>query len=220
MSDKDTIILLHGLWLNGFAMGLMRRRLEHCGYTVHAYSYSSVRLTLSEIAERVGRYCNDLGARKLHLVGHSMGGLVALQTAALVPHEYRGRLVLVGTPYAGSFSGRRLAHLPGGRRLLGCSIAHWLSDECVAIPADYEVGVIAGSRGIGLGRLIAPKLPQPNDGVVSVSETHVPNMRDHIVLPVSHSQMLISREVVRQACAFLKHGVFDRASSVVAKLGV
>ncbi len=213
MSNSDTVVLLHGLWLNAFVMGLVRRRLARCGYDVHAYSYPSVRLTLSEIAERVGRYCNDLGSGKLHFVGHSMGGLVALKAAGLVPAQRRGRLVLVGTPYADSYAARRLARLPGGRRLLGRSIAQWLKDERVAMPEGCEVGVIAGSGGIGLGRLVAPKLPKPNDGVVSVGETHVPGMREHVVLPVSHSQMLISGEVVRQACAFLKHGRFDRASS-------
>jgi hypothetical protein len=73
-----------------------------------------------------------------------------------------------------------------------------------------ELGVIAGSRGIGLGRLIAPGLPRPHDGVVSVDETRVPGMADHIVLRVGHTEMLVSRAVAQQVCAFLKHGKFDR----------
>lgn len=217
MSNRDRVILLHGLWLNALAMGLMRRRLAHCGYDVQSCSYPSVRRTLTEIAARVGRYCNELGPGRLHFVGHSMGGLVALKAAALVPPECRGRLVLVGTPYADSYSARRLARVPGGGRLLGRCIAQWLADERIATPEGCEVGVIAGSGGVGLGRLVAPRLPKPNDGVVSVGETHVPGMRDHIVLPVSHSQMLISREVVRQASAFVAHGRFERAAPAAAR---
>ena len=82
------------------------------------------------------------------------------------------------------------------------------------IPAlvTHDLGVIAGCRGMGLGRVIAPRLPKPHDGVVSVAETHVPGMRDHIVLDVSHTAMLASRAVVRQICTFLQQGTFSRDS--------
>jgi hypothetical protein len=43
---------------------------------------------------------------------------------------------------------------------------------------------------------------------VSVSETRLPAMRDHIVLNVNHSGMLVSRAVARQICAFLREGAF------------
>lgn len=216
MAGADTVVLLHGLWLNALAMRLMQRRLERGGYVVHAYSYPTMRLTLSENAERLGHYCNESGASRLHFVAHSMGGLVALKAAALVPPPCRGRIVLMGTPYADSFSARRLQRLPGGRPLLGRCMAQWLIAGRAACPElvegldGYDIGVIAGNGGIGLGRLIAPRLPKPNDGVISVNETHIPGMRDYVVLEVSHSEMLVSREVVRQACAFLKHGSFDK----------
>jgi hypothetical protein len=73
-----------------------------------------------------------------------------------------------------------------------------------------DVGVIAGSRPFGLGRIVVPGLPAPSDGVVSAAETRLPAMRDHIVLNVSHSGMLISRAVMRQICAFLRDGAFER----------
>lgn len=209
-ATKATVVLLHGLWLNAFVMGVMRRRLERGGYAVYTYSYPSVRLALTEVAERVARFCDELPAGPVHFVGHSMGGLVALKAAALVPQARRGRVVLVGTPYADSYSARRLSGLPGGHKILGRSIAQWLSEPRPVAPEGSEIGVIAGSLGIGLGRLIAPQLPKPNDGVVTVAETEVPGMRDQVVLPVGHSQMLISAEVARQACAFLGLGRFER----------
>jgi len=76
----------------------------------------------------------------------------------------------------------------------------------------YELGVIAGCRSLGAGRLIT-RLPGPNDGVVTVEETCVPNARDEIVLNVGHSEMLLSAELVRQACAFLRHGHFLRTQA-------
>ena len=72
-----------------------------------------------------------------------------------------------------------------------------------------EIGVIAGSLPLGIGRFVAPDLPAPSDGVVSVAETRLPAMRDHIVLNVSHSGMLISRAVARQICVFLHDGAFE-----------
>jgi len=73
--------------------------------------------------------------------------------------------------------------------------------------------VIAGSRGLGLGRLIAPDLPCPNDGVITLAETEIPGVTRRVVLEVSHSAMLISQDVARQCCAFLRSGQFEPATS-------
>jgi hypothetical protein len=119
-----------------------------------------------------------------------------------------GRIVLGGPPFLGSFAAERLARLPGGHMALGHSIPEWLGSARPSGLGRYDIGVIAGSLGVGLGRLIAPDLPEPNDGVVSVAETRLPEARDHIVLNVSHTAMLFSAAVTRQMCEFLKHGAF------------
>lgn len=210
MGEQETVILVHGLWMHGVVMALMRRRIEHCGYRAISYSYPTMRLTLTENAERLERFCREQGAARLHLVGHSLGGIVilALLERASIPNI--GRVVLAGPPYAGSVAARRIAHLPGGHKALGSSIRQWLDHNRAADYARYEIGVIAGRSSIGLGTLIAPDLPRPNDGVVTVDETRVPGARDHIVLGASHTSMLVAAGVVRQICAFLRSGAFDR----------
>lgn len=210
MTGRETVVLLHGLWMHGIVMALMRRRIEHCGYRVVSYSYPTIRLTLSENAERLERFCLEQGAGRLHFVGHSLGGAVILALLERKPALDIGRIVLVGPPYAGSFSARRFERLPGGRKALGRSIRQWLGQPRAADYARYEIGVIAGSAGIGLGTLIAPDLPKPNDGVVTVDETRVPGARDHVVISTGHTAMLVSAEVVRQVCAFLHTGAFFR----------
>ena len=70
-----------------------------------------------------------------------------------------------------------------------------------------EVGVLAGTRSVGLGRVV-PGLPRPNDGVVAVTETRLPGAADFIALPVAHSQMLASRPCATQIAAFLETGRF------------
>jgi hypothetical protein len=79
-----------------------------------------------------------------------------------------------------------------------------------AVPPGRAVAVIAGDRPWGLGQLVA-RLPRPNDGVVSVAETRLPGIADHLTLPVTHAGLLFSREVARQAGAFLTGGRFDRS---------
>jgi hypothetical protein len=72
-----------------------------------------------------------------------------------------------------------------------------------------DLGVIAGDRAFGMGRLIGP-LPKPNDGTVTVAETRLPGATDHIVLPVTHLSMLWSGDVAEQVIAFLRDGHFTR----------
>ena len=204
----DTVVLVHGLWVHGITMELMRRRLTRAGYRALAYSYPSMRLTLAENAERLARFCRGLHAPRLHFVGHSLGGLIVLRMLDRAPALPPGRAVLLGSPVGGSLAARRLARLPGGRAALGRSAPEWHEAGRPGFEAGREVGVIAGRLSVGIGRVVAPDLPPPSDGVVSVAETRLPTMRDHVVLDVNHFGMLISRAVVRQICAFLRDGAF------------
>ncbi|MBS1217291.1 MAG: alpha/beta hydrolase [Proteobacteria bacterium] len=209
MSNTESVIVVHGLWVHGLIMGWLARRIARCGFAARTYSYPSLRLTLTENAERLAHYCAGLAVPRVHIVAHSMGGLVALRMLETDRSVRCGRLVLIGTPYTGSFAAQRLARFPGGQALLGRSIAEWLARPRPVIDGAIEVGVIAGTRGIGLGRLVAPGLPQPNDGVVTLAETMIPGVTQQIALHVGHSEMLVSRAVARQCGAFLRDGRFE-----------
>lgn len=205
---SDTVVLLPGLWVHAAFMTPMARRIARCGYRVERFSYPCMRRTLDENADALAAYCKRAGGT-LHLVAHSMGGLVALRALDRAPDLQVRRAVLVGTPFANCHAAHRLARLPGGNTLLGRSMRQWLSEPARAACGHREIGVIAGDLSLGLGRIVAPDLPRPNDGVVNVRETEVPGMRDHVVLHVSHTAMLFSRRVSDAACAFLRNGRFD-----------
>jgi len=208
INAAEPVIVIHGLWMQGLVMGLLARRISDQGFAAQTWSYPTLRLSLDENAEGLARHCMALAVPRVHIVAHSMGGLVALRMLER-HHELRcGRLVLVGTPYGDSFSARRLARFPGGSALLGRSIREWLNGPRPLPRADTEVGIIAGTRGFGLGRLVAPDLPRPNDGVVTLQETVVPGVTGRVELAVGHTEMLLSRAVARQCCAFLRHGRF------------
>lgn len=209
MSDSRTlpVIVVHGLWVHGLVMEYLAHRITENGFEAQTWSYPSMRLTLTENAERFAQHCSGLGLKRLNIVAHSMGGLVALKMLALAPGLQCERLVLLGTPYAGSASARRLAQFPGGDLLLGRSIREWLDEPRPAMRAQ-SIGVIAGTRGLGLGALIGSDLSEPHDGVVAVEETAVPGVTERITVHVGHTEMLFSPEVARQCCAFLRDGRF------------
>ena len=93
-----------------------------------------------------------------------------------------------------------------GEFLLGRTVMTGLvSGKIPAIPAK-DVGIIAGSLDIGSGWLMG--LHRPNDSLIAVDETQVAGMKDHIVLPVSHTGLLITKSVTRQTHAFLQTGRF------------
>lgn len=209
----DAVVLVHGLWVHGLAMELMRRRVARCGYRALAYSYPSMRLTMAENAERLARYCRELVAPRVNLVGHSMGGLIVLRALENATGFTPGRVVLTGAPVAGCHAARRLARLPGGRAALGRCMPGWMESGACATGDGREIGVIAGRMPVGIGRIVAPDLQRPCDGVVSVAETRFPAMRDHIVLNVSHTGILFSRAVAHQVCVFLRTGAFEHRNA-------
>lgn len=211
MTVRETVVLVHGLWMHGAVMVLMQRRIAHCGYRVVRYSYPSMRLSLAENAARLADFYRRLEAPRIHLAGHSLGGLVIVSMLEREMLLRVGRVVLIGSPCGESLAASRLARLPGGRALLGRSIPEWRPVKDGRRLGRHEIGIIAGNLGVGLGRLVAPDLPRPNDGVVTVEETRLPGMHDHVVLGVNHFGMLLSAGVARQACHFLGHGAFAHA---------
>jgi pimeloyl-ACP methyl ester carboxylesterase len=214
---RGTVLFVHGLWMTGIESFLLKRNLAAHGWNLRAFPYSSLTEPMPRIARRCARYASMLARRTLapvHLVGHSLGGLVIyrmFETGLLAPDRFSGdfcRIVLMGTPVLGSQSGRTLARITPLRRLLGeAGTAELLEDLPRQWTHNAQLGVIAGCRAHGLGRLLT-RLDGPNDGSVAVSETLLPGATDHCVLPVSHSGMLLSDEVAEKIAAFLEEGRF------------
>jgi len=206
-TPRPAVILVHGLWMSGWVMQGLRLQLARRGYAARTFAYASIAQSLDEHALRLAQRIAGLREPVIHLVGHSLGGLVILR--CLRDHGERriGRVVLMGTPVRACTSGRRLENMAAGKRLLGASRDIWRSLPEVFRPR-CELGVIAGSRPWGLGRMLM-RLPGTNDGVVRLEETEAAGMRDRVVLPLSHSGMLVSAQAARQVAVFLERGAFD-----------
>ena len=150
--------------------------------------------------------------REVALVGHSLGGLISLRMLAHWPDAPVDRLVCLGSPLCGSRAAAAVSRHRWLRPVLGYSLPEAVLSDRDAKWAEtaasrIEVGVIAGSRSTGLGKLLAG-FEGENDGTVAVSETRLPGIRDHLVLPVSHTGMVFSKAVAEQTAAFLEGGAF------------
>jgi pimeloyl-ACP methyl ester carboxylesterase len=210
---NGSVVLVHGLWLHGTVFFALRRWLARQGFAVHALSYPSVRVGLYENARALAERVRQIEGDSISLVGHSLGGLVILNMLENFPDSRVKRVVLMGSPYGGSHCAAVLLRTPLAP-IIGNSLGDWLaidaSQRFDVRRQGVEIGVLAGDRSIGLGRLIGG-LPRPNDGVVSLDETRVPGSRDAITLPVAHSQMPFSRACAAQVASFLATGSFIHA---------
>jgi pimeloyl-ACP methyl ester carboxylesterase len=207
----QTVVLLHGLWFSGYILFVLARRLRRQGFTVHTFSYPSVRADLSANAERLAGFLDTLDADIVHLVGHSLGGILIRALFHHHPRQKPGRIVTLGTPHGGSRVAQRLSRYVFWRWAMGKGVIQLLAGT----PPQWtspprEIGVICGTRSFGMGRLLVRDLPLPNDGLLTVKESAFPAAREHLALPVSHTGMLFSREVADQVGQFLMTGKFFR----------
>lgn len=203
-----SVVGVHGLWMRAASMAALRARLGSHGFSFHDFSYSSVTAPLSVNAAALAAFVDRVPGTTVHLVGHSLGGVLACAMLESCLPARLGRIVCLGSPLRGSRTAARLAGWPGGRRLIGrCLGDVQARGGFTAWRPGVEVGSIAGRLPFGLGRLFGP-FPEPNDGTVAVAETEIAGLADHIVLPVSHVALLWSAAVAAQTEHFLLHGRF------------
>ena len=207
-SDREAVVLVHGIWMSGLEMRLLGRRLVRCGFDPHFFHYHSLLHAPPHNAERLAEFVLGLGRERVNLVAHSLGGIVVLHLFHRYPDLPPGRVVLMGTPARGSGVARGVAARGWLRPLLGRSLSQGLSGDVPGWRGGRDLGVIAGVHGIGIGRVLGG-LQGENDGTVSLQETRLPGASDFCVLPVDHMGMVLSRLVAAQVCSFLSNGRFD-----------
>ncbi|HEY0178444.1 MAG TPA: alpha/beta fold hydrolase [Dokdonella sp.] len=209
----DRVILLHGLWMRGFALRWLARRVRRAGYAVETFDYASVTRGFAPAVDALRARIRAAG-EPVHLVGHSLGALVALEAARATSARADRRVVCLGPPFRGSAVARVLAARPAARWMLGRS-ADALVAGVDAWAGAHRVGVIAGSLPLGFGAALAA-LEAPHDGTVAVAETRLPGIADHRVVASSHTGLLLSSTVADLTVDFLRDGRFARDGSASA----
>ncbi|WML92452.1 alpha/beta hydrolase [Thiothrix lacustris] len=204
---------MHGIWMRPWVLGRLAGRLRALGYVVIVPAYASVRLTPAANAERLYPLLQTVQTDTLHLVAHSLGGLVALHLLEKHPDLPPGRLVTLGTPAQGSKIARTIKPIPVLGKVFGNSMLEGLSGNGVPHRIGREWGAVIGTLPFGLG---FPFLRgETSDGAVLVSEARHPAQTARIEQRVSHTGMLFSPLTFTYIQHFLQSGQFSSSIAPV-----
>ena len=113
LAARVPVVLVHGLIDNHSVFAVMRRSLRRRGFTsVCSWNYSPLLADVARGAADLGRHldriCEQTGHERVHVVGHSLGGLIArYHVQRQGGDRHVESLVTLGTPHQGSV----LAHL-------------------------------------------------------------------------------------------------------------
>lgn len=214
----EGVILLHGLARTAASMRPLEQALNASGYVVLNIDYPSRARAIEPLSEEVvsAALADERlrGCARVHFVTHSLGGILVRQYLARHREPRLGRVVMLGPPNRGSEVVDRLRGWWVFRQLNGPA-AQQLGTDSQSVPnqlpaVTFELGVIAGDRSInGINSLI---IPGPDDGKVSIENTKVAGMKDHLVLHLTHPLMMRNRQVIAAVLAFLQTGRFAPAS--------
>jgi len=205
MTKRAEIVLIHGLWFHGIGMAILAGHLRRYGWQVRVFSYPTVSRSFAHNAQALYKFVTQSEASEIHFVGHSLGGLLTLRTLIEFDIKTPGKVVLLGTPLAGSHVARRVDQQSLLRPTLGRSAGVLCEGFSELHTMDF---CRAGNRPVGIGR-ITGRLLDANDGTVLLKETYNPGLQGHTILPVTHTEMVVSGKVAKSASDFLQTGSFD-----------
>ncbi|MEZ4268311.1 MAG: alpha/beta fold hydrolase [Myxococcota bacterium] len=216
MTEKATVVMLHGLARTHRSLAGLERFLKAHGFDTWSHTYPSRRLSIAELADSVAeRIEAELPGRPLVAVTHSMGGILVRHMAERLP--WRGVLMLA-PPNAGSRVADGLKSNPVFRWYFGPAAQDVARADTWPAPPT-PCAVIAGTRGASVGNVpswllgglgLIPK-GEPHDGTVTVAETRVTPMTAFATVPASHTWIMNHPETRRLVLQFLEQGRFDGA---------
>jgi pimeloyl-ACP methyl ester carboxylesterase len=196
--------------MNSVEMLYLKHQLEKQNFTVHSLSYQSVKYSIAENTQRLHSKITSLDCADLHIVAHSLGGVMTMHLLTQYPELPVKRVVMLGTPINGSYAAEKISRWNLIGQLLTKSMVSGLDGNHDFKPSEHQIGMIAGSikSPIGLGLLLG-KLPEANDGTVLLSETKHPVISEHLIVNKSHTGLIFSKMVSRLVANYLRTGHFS-----------
>jgi triacylglycerol lipase len=208
--NNQAVILVHGLARTPKSMAPLAEFLKKNGYHPHLLSYPSrkddITTLTKEHLEPVVARLQQSGYRKIHFVTHSMGGILVRELLARKRLPELGAVVMLAPPNQGSQIVDKIGHWkifsyingPAGNQL-GTNkqgITHQLPHP------NFPLCIIAGDRSIN--PINSLMIPGKDDGKVSIENTKVEGMTQHIVLQRTHPMIMRAPETFQHTLAFLQ----------------
>lgn len=188
----------------------LAERVKPHGYKTHLFSYKSLAQTPAENAAELNQYIEGIDASEIHLIAHSLGGLVLKHLMHRHSPKRIGKVIMLGTPIAGSEVARRFNQHDFTRMLLGRATQSGLLGDAPSWPKKKPLAMIAGNRGVGAGAVLTGGFTGPSDGTVRIEETMSDEISHRYEVPFSHMGMLYAPKVVKAVLRYLEHGDFDQ----------
>lgn len=205
---KPNVLLIHGILMNPLEMRYLGKQLEKSGLNVHYVYYQSVLKSTKQNAQEIHKKIKKLNLSNLHIIAHSLGGIITMHLFDQFDDLPEGRIVMLGSPVNGSWIAQKIQNWPVISPILARSMPSALSGENLpAWTTKRDWGMIAGTRNQGLG-ILTGGLPDEGDGTVLLSETLHPKQTAHITVNKTHTGLLFSKEVAELSSRFLKTGEF------------
>lgn len=105
-AERPIVLLVHGYFCNGGVWAHYVSWFESIGFEVHTLSLEPIFADLASISvaleARVDALTQAFPNRRIHLVCHSMGGLVARAYVRRCGRERLGKVVTLGSPHRGT----------------------------------------------------------------------------------------------------------------------
>lgn len=211
---QEHVVLLHGLARTTSSMHKMETALNSAGYTVHNLGYDSRHQTVEELALDVTEQIEKVtsNASQIHIVTHSLGGILVRQIQATTPLAKLGRVVMLSPPNAGSEVVDRIGHWWLFKKLNGPAGQQLGTDHTSLVnqlgKIDFECGVITGDRSINW--INSLMIPGKDDGKVSITSAKVQGLADYKVVHATHPYIMKKKSVIVDVIHFLQTACFSR----------
>ncbi|WP_394615412.1 esterase/lipase family protein [Lentzea sp. JNUCC 0626] len=181
------IVLVHGIGDNRSAFAVLSGALRRRGFgVVHAINYSvltaltgDVRRSAALLGAHIERICEQTGSDQVHVVGHSLGGLIARYYVQRLHGDSRVRtLVTLGTPHSGTLAAY-LMPTPLTRQLRpGSELLSELAEPCRPCRTKF---VVVWSE---MDQIIVPQRNARLEHSSLLVEEHQIRDSGHLSLPV------------------------------------